>query len=242
MNINKLHTTLIFIGLVLPLKFLLAQTSVQVFNDFGNNQSSGGNYLKASTLLEHSYANYQFEAGLQFNLVNTNNVLLSGYKVDIERTFYWQSKQFNVNCFYLSIPFSNLIRETNWGLWASYQFDHLSIQLGTHYRVFAYTNLAKEEFNFIETKPVSENWNLIYTIGYNFLKRDNFWNVGLTATNYDHFQINQETNPIINVNGQITLNESIDCFAELWYKTAGTLNLNVNYYGYFLRTGIVWKI
>jgi hypothetical protein len=38
------------------------------------------------------------------------------------------------------------------------------------------------------------------------------------------------------------LNESLALFSEFRYKTAGMMNMHVNYFGTLLRAGIAWEL
>jgi hypothetical protein len=71
---------------------------------------------------------------------------------------------------------------------------------------------------------------------------DNIWNIGFSFTNIDYFIINQETNPVINLQGKYDVSKSLTLFLESWYKSSGAFNLSVNSFGFFFRTGVLWKI
>ena len=62
------------------------------------------------------------------------------------------------------------------------------------------------------------------------------------VTNYDLFLIQQETNPMANVRFDYRLSETLRLYSELWSKSAGLLNDQVNYFATFIRIGIQWKI
>jgi hypothetical protein len=82
----------------------------------------------------------------------------------------------------------------------------------------------------------------MYSFNFFLKPTDEQWNVGLSVTNIDHYIINQETNPVFNLQGFYKLKSPVKLFAQAWYKTAGITNLNLNYFGFFLRTGIIWNI
>jgi hypothetical protein len=61
-------------------------------------------------------------------------------------------------------------------------------------------------------------------------------------TNIDEFLLNQETNPNFFLKVNYRINKHISTFIEGRYKSAGSLNASVHYFGYFIRTGIKWNI
>jgi len=82
----------------------------------------------------------------------------------------------------------------------------------------------------------------MYLIGYNLKPIDHDWNVGITITNVDHFIINQETNPVFYLHGKYQVSKPLTLFGEWWYKSAEAFNISVNHFGFFFRTGLVWKV
>jgi hypothetical protein len=82
----------------------------------------------------------------------------------------------------------------------------------------------------------------MYHIQYVLKPYDNNWNFMAAVTNYDLFVIQQETNPMVNVRFDYMLSEPLRLYSELWYKSSGFLNDQVNYFATFIRIGIQWKI
>jgi hypothetical protein len=82
----------------------------------------------------------------------------------------------------------------------------------------------------------------MYSFSYSIKPTTHKWNAGITVTNFDHFMINQETNPYVNLKGFFKICSPVRIFAEAWYKTAGALNMSSNYFGFLLRGGIVWNL
>ncbi len=48
--------------------------------------------------------------------------------------------------------------------------------------------------------------------------------------------------PVLSISGAYLLNESLALFSEFRYKTAGMMNMHVNYFGTLLRAGIAWEL
>ena len=61
-------------------------------------------------------------------------------------------------------------------------------------------------------------------------------------TNIDNFLINQDTNPMLFLQGKYQVTAPLTLYIEPWYQSAGSLNLSANYFGFFIRTGLIWKL
>jgi hypothetical protein len=92
----------------------------------------------------------------------------------------------------------------------------------------------------VEANVLRENFNLIYNIAYFVNGPEQPWNISLSLTNRDHFLINQETNPMLNLKAEYLVAPGMSLYLENWYKSAGSLNISAHYFGYFLRTGLIW--
>jgi len=67
-------------------------------------------------------------------------------------------------------------------------------------------------------------------------------NLELRITNFDTFTILQETNPMILAKLSYKINSKLQFYTDLCYMQAGLLNMRVNYFGYYLRGGVLWQI
>lgn len=224
------------------LKCLTAQPSVVVYTDIGENNVSEGLFLKTAGLAKYQLDKYIFEAGFQFAPIHNYSPFFSGFNGKVSRQIQLKKLPFEIQLFYIYSPFSENLRETNGGALVNVKRNHFNFKLGTNFRTFAYNKSAVKKYEFSDNNKIHENWNLIYLIEYYIKPLTNFWNIGLTVTNLDHFTISQETNPIIYLRGQYNKNLPVEIFMETWYKSSGVFNLSVNYFGFFVRTGIVWEI
>lgn len=219
----------------------MAQPEVRYYADLGSNQASNGFYVHNGLITNYTLKDFEFSFGGQLNLINSNNVFLSGLKSQISSDFELNTKTFNLQGFYLYLPFSPFVKEIDFGLIGSYSTPAFDFKLGGNFRQYSLRRSVRQEADF-ETTRILENWNLMYLLRYRLKPIGSNWNLALSLTNFDYFLINQETNPVLALSGDYRFNESLKCFAEIWYKTAGAFNLNVNYFGYFVRTGIEWRI
>lgn len=220
----------------------MAQTGVSGYMDLGSNNVSDGFFMKTALLVQHRFGKNNVEAGLQVDIISHNERTFSGFNLRFSRLMQVKGFPFEVQGFFLRTPFSDLLRETNWGLLMDMKHNHFAMQLGTEFRSFAFTRKAIDTYGYREDERIRENWNLVYSIGYHLKPDDYQWNVGLSVTNIDYFVMNQETNPVLRLSGRYRVSLPVDLFMEAWYKSAGALNLSVNYFGFFFRTGIAWDI
>ena len=221
-----------------------AQSNVHLstYIDVGENNVSEGFYLKTAILGTYQWGKYFLNAGSQFNLIYSGSKVFTGSKIIGGREFSIKNFDFEIHGLFMYNSISENIFETNWGVLATIDRKHFHYQLGTNFRTYQATKNARKEFDPDSDYKIHENWNLMYLIGYNLKPDDHNWNVGITITNIDHFLISQETNPMIRLHGSYQISDPILLYAESWYKSAGAFNISVNYFGFFFRTGLIWKI
>lgn len=219
-----------------------AQPGLTTYADAGKNSVSGGLYIRSAILANYKSGNYQLKAGFQTNLVNRNQVIFSGYRVDGSREFRIKNTLLEINGFWLRTAYSDILQETNYGCAFSVKTNHFDMQTGTNFRTYSFRkrNLKEYEIRNAKTK-IHENFNLMYSFSYNLKPSDYRWNAGLTITNIDNFLINQETNPYVNLNGYFRVSSPVCLFAEVWYKNAGVTNISSNYFGFLIRGGVQWN-
>jgi hypothetical protein len=184
----------------------------------------------------------QLEAGVQTNLINGNNIVFSGYCINGSRKFSIKNTILELNGFWLWKASSKLLQESDYGCFVSMKQKHIEILLGTNFRTYGFRSMAIEEYNIEkDATKIHENFNLMYSFSYNLKPLDSRWNAGLTLTNTDYFLINQETNPYRNLHSSYHVSSPVCLFAEAWYKNAGSLNMNTNYFGFVIRGGVKWN-
>ena len=241
MHIKSYRILLCFIGSLLchPTP---AQLNATFYTDAGKTAMSNGFYLRTAGMAAYRFGNNQVGAGGQIDLVRYHENRSPGAYLDYSRFFSIRQFPLHAKGFFLHNRFSDLMYETNWGLLLESEQRHFVFRLGTHFRTFGHTHKAYELFEIENTEKVHENFNLLYSVSYFLKPRDSKWNLGITVTDLDHFLINQETNPVFYLRGMYRINEPLEVFLESWYKSAGALNLSVNPFGFFFRTGVLWKI
>jgi hypothetical protein len=221
---------------------MAAQPGLTIYADGGKNIISDGMFIRSALLGNYKSGKNQMTAGLQTNLINGNNIVLSGFCINASREFKIKNTLLALNGFWLWTASSELLQETNYGCFISMKQKHFEWQLGTNLRTYSFRSRAMAEFPIEEgDSKIHENFNLMYSFSYNLKPSDHRWNTGLTVTNIDYFLINQETNPYINLHGSYRISSPVSLFAEAWYKNAGSLNMSTNYIGFVIRGGIKWN-
>ena len=221
-----------------------AQVMVCSHFEAGSNNVSEGIFLMHSSGLEYGFNQYVLAAHLEFGMISTSGNVLTGLHVHGSRSFPVKGFPVDVKGHYILNRFSDLMRETNWGLAVNTKkWDHFFLELGTNFKTYALNGNAREIY---DTEPADsrlhENFNLIYTFS-GYLKPHNHqWNIGLSCTNTDEYMINQSTNPLFNLQIKYLIRPELTVFLDSWYKSAGIFNISANYFGYFFRTGIKWEI
>ena len=221
---------------------VVAQSGVNVYADLGTNNVSHGLFIKSAVLGNYKFGKNRLETGIQTDLKNYNKHIFSGYKLDASRDFMIKGILTEIHGFYTTTISSGIIRESNIGGMFRMRFNHFEMTLGTNLRTFSLRQSGIIVYeNQKNTSKMHEAGNFMYSFGYNLKPAENRWNAGITLTNFDHFMINQETNPMINLHGSYKMNSPASLYAQAWYKIAGASNLEVNYFGFYLKTGLLWN-
>ena len=223
---------------------IFAQENVQTYFDIGENNVSEGIYIKNTYRGIYQYSKYKVEAGIQLDLLSNNPNTLTGFDVLGSREFMIENFLFEVKGFFMLNRFSDLMHETNWGFRiATKNLNYFLFELGANSRTYALNNSFKEEYNLSKSNcKLNENFNLTYVITAYLKPQDYNWNVGFSCTNVDYYVINQSTNPVFNMQILYKLKSNLLLNLSAWYKQAGIFNINANYFGYFFRGGLSWKI
>jgi len=224
-------------------EYLFSQPELHLYTDVGTTNVSQGYFLKSATVGKYSFGKNQIETGFLFNLKNNNENTLSGLRALISRDLKVRQRPFKLQGFLLQKTYSDILRETNWGALAKFNTDHFDVLIGTNFRTYAYRDEAINVYH-IKGKfaKIHEPYNLMYEVSYNLKPPAYYWNLGISVTNIDKFKITQETNPLFNLHGQYKISQPIYLVTQIWYEPAGIFNIYANYFGFFVRTGIIWNL
>ena len=240
---SKRNSGTYFVGLFIVIcTNLTAQPGFTIYTDLGENNVSGGLFIKSATMGHIKSGKNRLETGFEINLKNNNHVLFSGYTINASRFFLIKSHPIELQGFCTWAYNSQLLRETNLGALLNMKRSRFEMKIGTNFRTYAFRNQVIMDYGIDKSSVrIHENFNIMYLFVYYFKKADDHWNIGLTVTNIDRFTINQETNPELSLRGLYKPGSQISLYAESWYKTAGAPNLAINHFGIFIRTGIIWN-
>ena len=219
-----------------------AQWTVSGYSEFGDTNISEGIYVKLVPMLAYRFNNTQLDVVIRSDFKENQSNLISGYQVNLAQNFRLSKSLYKVETFYMKTAPTELMREKNVGVLLTAYKGHFEIKAGTNLKTIGHSKQAIMEYNLPTNDVLKENFNLMYQVTYDLRSALKSWNIGTTWTNLDHLCIYQETNPIINIHGYYRVKQQIKLFAEVWYKTAGAINLSVNYYSSSLRTGFIWNL
>jgi len=240
----KISLSLVFVSLFLTVcPDLSAQPGLNIYTDFGENNGSQGLFIKTASLVSYQFGKNIFETGFRIDLKNSNNTYFSGFSLSGSRNLKISHFPFEIAGFWICTPFSELLRETNWGARLKRESNHFEYLIGANFRTYAFRQKAIREYGIDQNAAkIHEILNIMYSVCYQLKPRNSPWNVGFSLTNVDNFMIEQETNPMLRLNGFYKLSSPLSLYIQGWYKSAGATNLAVNYFGFFFRTGIIWYI
>jgi len=232
---------IILLGLIISV-ISNAQVQLSTYIDAGENNVSDGLFIKTSVWGNYQLNKIKISGGGQFDLISASSNFFTGVTLIVSREFMIKEFPFEIQGLFLSNFFSDLAHEYDWGLLANLELKHFVFKLGTEFRTYHITQKASEEYEIESNKNLHENWNIMYLVGYNVKPMDYKWNIGLSITNIDHFIINQDINPMIYLQGKYRVTPPITLYIEPWYQNSGTCNISANYFGFFIRTGLIWKL
>ena len=219
-----------------------AQWQSSFHTDIGIHNASDGGFVRMGNVTGFQYNKFTFEAGLQTELLSHKPTFLSGIKGRASREFQIGEQKVRLTGFYAVSRFSDLMHELNRGLFATTSHKGFSFTLGTHFRTYAYNKKAQDEYDIQGNSRLTESWNMIYRIGYALKPPEHQWNLSLAVTNLDLFLIHQETNPMLQLSGTYEVGPNISLYADAFYQQAGLFNINIHYFGFYFRPGIIWHI
>ncbi len=219
-----------------------AQWQSSLHADLGANNVSEGVFIRMADVAGYRFGNNIIEAGIQVDLMSNRDVFFSGFLVKATREFMIRNRPISVTGLYAFTPFSSLMHEINRGVVASLIHKQFHFELGTGFRTYAYNKKARDQYSIDQNARITEKWNTLYTISYHLKSADHPWNISLAVTNQDYFIVQQETNPILKLSGICNLDDRFSVFLDAFYQQAGLFNINIHYFGFYIRPGIVWHI
>lgn len=239
----KSHTGISIIILVLALSLRVSYGQLALDNTWsiGKHNASSGTYIRTSLSGAYNVEDILFNSQVQFNIMNAQQRTMSGFLLRAAKASVFTNFPLNISTQYLLIPFSETLRESNFSLIANKKNKGFSYSLGLNFRTLTYTKKAADKYN-VEERRYHENWGLMYKLGYTYTPLKYKWDAGLFFTNWDTFLINQDMNPFLRCKSQYHFSSSLRIFLEGNYIKSGVFNSSSNYFGYYVKTGILWHV
>jgi len=219
-----------------------ASFRLPAYLELGHNNISDGIFLKTAVIPAYSFGKYTAQAGIRFDLAGNNENVLSGLSFMGSGSFMIKSFPLDVKGLFIRTGYSGIIHENNWGLLLNTHTKHFRIGLGTSFRTFALNKEEAGKLNDTLNTKIHENWNIIYQFSYYIKTQGNKWNIDFSITNIDYFNLSQETNPIFKIGAIYDVSPPVTLFIDSGYQSAGITNMNIEYFGFFIKTGIIWNI
>jgi hypothetical protein len=208
----------------------------------GNNNITDGIFLKTAIMPTYGFGKYTVQAGIRFDIISNNEDFLSGFSFLGSRSFSVSRFDFEAKGIYIRTGYSGVLHENKWGLLLNSQIKHFRFGLGTSFRTLVLNNKEAANLNDTLNTSIHENWNMLYLFSYYIKPIGSIWNINLSITNIDYFSFSQETNPIFKIGAVYSMSPSVAFFIDSGYQSAGILNMNIEYFGFFIKTGVIWKI
>jgi len=220
-----------------------SQPSVMSYIEAGQNNIFSRGYFSHSILSSYDLNHDSFNAGMIYSFGGDRENYFGGYSLGYTRSFSVFKQSFAATGYYLWVPFSHELRQTNWCLALNYNLPHFRFTLGNNYRTYRFSKaFIRSDANPSGDYRIIEPGNFIYSFQYRIKREDNIWNLMFSLTNNDYFMIEQETNPMILMKGTYKFMDNLTSFMDAGYKSAGLLCIKVDYFGYFFRLGLKWDI
>jgi len=223
---------------------VLSQIIVDNYIDVGRNNISEGVYSEFSTTISKHFGIFNASTGALLSYSNANKNIFSAYSLSVSRDVLKIRKHtVNLNVIYVWKPFSEDLREYNVGVFAEYRTKHFCQTLGFNSQLYRFTHAAKVKYNF------PDSINTIVWLPFNFMYKFSFYqpinkklNMEVRVTNFDTYTILQDIYPVILTKFTYNLNSKVQLYSQLCYMQTGLMGIRVNYFGYYLRGGVLWQI
>lgn len=118
-----------------------------------------------------------------------------------------------------------------------WRFDYVSVQIGGFARVLDSWDRDWHSEDKYETEP----FNLLYRLEVFARPQTNNWNLSLTVSNRDDWQMERMWQPLFMLNARYDINEHWRLHWEAETKITGMFHLNATFYAAYLRTGFSYR-
>jgi hypothetical protein len=234
------YRLILFFLMLISSQTIKSQFTADISMMGGANSVSSGLYSEFSGGIRAVLSEWQFTAVTGVTFSNARENVFNALKIDVSKDFRVKEKPVTGHIFYQWKPFSAILHEHNAGIILHHRSNKFGYDIGLNTRIFKLPN-AYAELNGYDQVSIWEPINLMYKITY-YQPIDKKWDFKASVTNFDTFLIQQETNPMLITNFGYQLSGTSKLYMDLGYLQAGLMNIRVNYFGYFIRGGIQWRL
>ncbi len=219
-----------------------AQSQIQIESGCttGHNQTRDHLYLNPIIAANWQHNDYRLSSGVQFQAADHGHSILKVIKLsgDVRIHVFGDSISIGTGVWYR--PFSEYISEYNAVFWLKHERPHLLLVAGNNSRFYKLTN--KGESLWPESPMVKEWRNLLYEAGLKLRSKPEPWNITAGISNSNGWLFQQETNFMLYLRGDYNLSKKLKSHLSWWYQPAGSMNLQSDYFGFYLTGGLTWQI
>lgn len=217
--------TAAFLLLLISTTTLRAQEGKALLGIRAGHSAPFGGFAAASLEAEHSFERYfSVSGGALFNTIGKTAVEL--------RPSYFHDLECGRLTAEILIHSTNLSSFTNiaFGSGVGLKGKWADIKLGYYYRLYGNSRgWLKEPFN------------IYYELGINCLPMSEKWDLRLTITNNEIFELERHYQPSYIIQGWYYPGERIGVTLGLNYKPAGTFHASTDYYQLHSKAGICYR-
>lgn len=201
----------------------------------GSSYVSEGQYTKLASWFSYKDQCWDFSAAAGAVFSQAREKQLDAIRLSLSRDQRIGDKLITPRVFYQFSPVSVRLNDQTAGLLFNHKSRRWYFDLGANTRWYSFTKRYKGMTGYTD-KVLWEPINIMYRLTWHKPFGDKF-EINPAVTNFDHFMIEQETNPFIMMNVLYKLNEKSRIYVDGIYQQAGFFNIRVNYFGYYLRAG-----
>jgi len=210
----------------------------------GQNQTKPEGFLNMAVCPAYEINNWTLGAGAELAILNPQNTIIDAWKLNAERKITLRKHNFKLYGGFYYRPFSEYMRELNFVLTFKTEAGHFRGLIGNNSRIWRLSGKALEQWPEADSTgtTMKKEWrNFVYDFSIYLKKTGQPWNIGVGISNTNGFIFNQETTPMLFGRYENELSESLQLYAECWLQQAGFANLQAQYYGFFVKGGLIWK-
>jgi len=206
----------------------------------GHNRPNGW-YSNIAIEQSWDHNNTRLGLGGEFAIVNAQNSFLNAVSISAIQKF--SIKEFELSAFaaFQYRPFSEFIREKIFAFGLSRQTPHWNLKLGNFTRVYTLSKEMQELYPDDNASNIKEWHNILYDFEYLIQERESDLILSFGLSNQSDFLYQQSTNFMVYGKVRKALSNENYIFGEIRYQTAGSNNLQADYFGVILKGGLIWN-